>query len=230
MGCHSGTRVQNATELKRAAPTAGNRTVMIHPNGKQDSSIRFLAYCDITTDANIGWHLVFTAFPRDSSPYNNNSVSTNNRDKNGVVPLDTDTTMRKFHDDDIRTILNTGLKQTRTQWWHSSVQYPGTIWGDGSLTNNSTMYNEFDDPNGWSSAGTSVGQTFRRKRGLETSWSGTITSASGGCSEAAAGWSNYYEQSCVQSWRAACEGGPAFNHACAGGIQDRAEKLLIWAA
>jgi hypothetical protein len=48
------------------------------------------------------------------------------------------------------------------------------------------------------------------------------------CSWAAWWWSNYYEQSCQQSWFAWCEWWPAFNHACANGV-DRAEKLLIWA-
>lgn len=230
MGCHAGTRVVNATHLKNSAAAAGNRTVMIHPNGVQDTSNRFLVYCDVTTDANIGWHLMFTAFPRDSSPYVNNAVSTSNRDRNGTVPLPTDTAMRKTSDDDIRLVLNTGNKQTRTQWWHTSVEF-GTVWANGSLTDVSTMYNEFDNPNGWNSTLASTGETFRRKRGTETAWSANIVSGSTtGCSGPAGGWSNYYEQSCVQSWFAGCEGGPAFNHRCAGAIQDRAEKLLIWAA
>ena len=230
MGCHAGTRVTNATELKKAAPTAGNRTIMVHPKGKQDSSERFLVYCDITSDASIGWHLMFTAFPRVTSPYNNDAVATSNREKSGVVPLPTDTTMKKTVDDDIRTILKYGVKQTRTQWWHSSVEFPGTVWGDGSLINASTMYNEFDTPDLWNSSTASIGATFRRKRGTETSWSATITSANGGCSGGVGGWSNYYEQSCVQSWFAGCEGGPAFNHKCAGSVQDVAEKLLVWVA
>lgn len=229
MGCHAGTRVVNATHLKTAAGAAGNRTVMIHPNGVQDTSNRFLVYCDVTTDANIGWHLMFTAFPRDSSPYVNNAVSTSNRDRSGTVPLPTDTTMKKTSDDDIRLVLNTGNKQTRTQWWQTSVEF-GTVWATGSLNDTSTMYNEFDNPNAWNSSLASPGETFRRKRGAETVWSSTMTSASGGCSGAVGGWSNYYEQSCVQSWFAECEGGPAINHRCAGAIQDRAEKLLIWAA
>jgi hypothetical protein len=229
MGCHSGLRVQNATELKKVSLASGNRTVMIHPEGIQNSSNRFMVYCDITTDANIGWHLVVTSFPRIRTPYNDNAYDTNNRAVNGSVPLQSDTDMKKISDTDIKTILNNGLKQTRTQWWHISVEF-GTVWADGSLTNQSTMYNEFDSPDSWSSANSSAGATFRRKRGTETSWSATITSASGGCSSAAGGWSNYYEQSCIQSWFAGCEGGPAFNHRCAGAIQDRAEQLHVWAA
>lgn len=228
MGCHSGTRVKNATDLKLAAPTAGSRTVMIHPKGAQDPSERFLVYCDITSDTEIGWHLVFTAFPRVSSVYNNAAVDTANRAVNGTVPLPTDSTMRKFTDTDIKAVLNNGLKQTRTQWWHTS-EISGTVWADGSLTNASTMYNEFDSPDAWSSASASPGATFRRKRGTETSWSATITSASGGCSGAVGGWSNYYEQSCVQSWFAGCEGAPALNHNCSAGV-DRASQLFVWAA
>lgn len=229
MGCHAGTRVKNATELKRAAPTAGNRTVMIHPKGAQDSSERFLVYCDITTDPNVGWHLVFNAFPRAESPYNAAAIRTSNRTRNGTVPLPADTLQTKLTDDDIRTILNNGIKQTRTQWWHVSVEF-GTVWGDGSLTNHSTLFNEFDNPSVWNSTGASAGATFRRRTAQDTNFSATITSAGGGCSSAVGGWSNWYEQSCIRSWFAGCEGGPAFNHRCAGGIQDRANQLAIWAA
>jgi hypothetical protein len=228
MGCHAGTRVKNATELKQSAPSAGNRTVMIHPKGSQDSSERFLVYCDITSDPVIGWHLVFMAFPRLTSPYNTAAVSTSNRVKDGTVPLPTDSSMKKVADTDIRTILNNGFKQTRTQWWHTS-EVNGSVWADGSLTNASTMYNEFDNPDSWNSSSASAGATFRRKRGTETSWSSTITSAGGGCSGAVGGWSNYYEQSCVQSWFCGCEGAPCLNHACATGT-DRASQLNIWAA
>lgn len=229
MGCHAGLRVKNATELKKVAPFAGNRTVMIHPEGVENSNTRFRVFCDITTDSAIGWHLVITSFPRIRNPYNNNAYDTNNTSADGSVPLQSDTDMKKISDVDIKTILNNGLKQTRTQWWHTSVEF-GTVWATGSLTDQSTMYNEFDNPNSWSSASSSAGATYRRKRGLETNWSSTITSTSGGCSSAVGGWSNYYEQSCVQSWFAGCEGGPAFNHRCAGAIQDRAEILHVWAA
>jgi len=229
MGCHAGTRVKNATQLKQVAPSQGDRTVMIYPNGTNDSSTRFLTYCDITSDAEIGWHLVFTAFPRDTSPYNQSAVNTSNRVKDGTVPEPTDTSMKKFTDDDIRTVLNTGIKQTRTQWWQVSVEF-GTTWADGSLTNNSTQWNEFESPDNWNSSTNSSGQRFKRKRGTGA-WTDWITSgATSGCSGAVGGWSNYYEQSCVQSWFAGCEGGPAINHRCAGAVQDRAEKLLIWAA
>lgn len=229
MGAHSGTRVKNATELKKSAPTAGNRTVMIHPNGTQDSSNRYLVYCDITTDSDIGWHLVFTAFPRDTSPYVTAASNTSNRTKNGTVPLESDTAMKKISDDDIRTILNNGIKQTRTQWWHTSVEF-GSVWATGSLTDQSTMYNEFEFPDNWNSSGGSSGQRFKRRRANQ-SWTGWITSgATTGCSGAVGGWSNYYEQSCVQSWFAGCEGGPAFNHRCAGSVQDRASQMWIWAA
>lgn len=229
MGCHSGTRVKNATELKKAAPEAGNRVVMVHLDGVNATTNRFLTYCDITSDADIGWHLVFTAFPRIRSPYVAGTYSTSNKTKSYQVPTPSDTDMKKFDDADIRTFLNKGLKQTRTQWYHTSVEF-GSVWADGSLTNNSTQWNEFEFPDNWSSTGSSSGQRFKRKRGTG-GWSGWITSgATTGCSGAVGGWSNYYEQSCVQSWFAGCEGGPALNHRCAGGVQDRASKLIIWAA
>jgi hypothetical protein len=229
MGCHAGTRVKNATELKKVSPELGNRVVLIHPNGKQDNTVRFFAHCDITTDTEIGWHLVFNSFPRDASPYVADSISTNNREKGGEVPLPNDTTQKKFSDNDIRTILNAGIKQTRTQWWHTSIEF-GTVWANGSLTDRSTQYNEFEFPSNWNSTSASAGQRFKRRWGDTTVWTDWITSASGGCSGAVGGWSNYYEQSCVQSWFAGCEGGPAINHRCAGNVQDRANQLMIWAA
>jgi hypothetical protein len=202
---------------------------MIHPNGKQNPEGRMIVYCDIQSDPNIGWHLAFTAFPRIRSPYVGGAFDTNNKIKNGSIPLPTDTDMKKFSDDDIRLLLNTGIKQTRTQWFHVSVEF-GTIWADGGLDNQSTLFNEFDNPNAWSSASASTGQTFRRRRAIDASFSATITSAGGGCSGAVGGWSNWYEQSCIRSWFAGCEGGPAYNHRCAGAIQDRADKLIIWVA
>ena len=231
MGCHSGLRVKDATELKKVHASGGNRTVMVHPEGVQSTSDnRFRVFCDITTDANVGWHLVFNAFPRVESPYNAAAIRTSNRDPSGAVPLSTDTLQSKITDDDIRTILNNGIRQTRTQWWHVSVEF-GSVWADGSLTNQSTLFNEFDNPTVWNSTGSSTGATFRRRTAVDANFSGTITSGSStGCSSPVGGWSNWYEQSCVRSWFAGCEGGPAYNHRCAGAIQDRANQLAIWAA
>jgi hypothetical protein len=113
MGCHAGTRVTNATELKKATPGTENRAVMIHPNGKQNPEGRMIVYCDIETDPEIGWHLAFMAFPRIRSPYVTAAYDTNNRIKGGSIPLPTDTDMKKFSDDDIRLLLNTGIRQTR---------------------------------------------------------------------------------------------------------------------
>jgi hypothetical protein len=228
MGCHSGLRVKNATELKKVHAAGGDRTVMIHPAGVNNTSNRFLVYCDITTDATTGWHLVFNAFPRVSSPYVNDAVSTSNRTINSEVPLPGDTVQKKLSDTDIKIILNNGIKNTRTQWYQTSVEF-GTVWATGSLTDRSTQYNEFEFPDNWSSNAASPGQRFKRRWGDGT-WTDWITSASGGCSGAVGGWSNYYEQSCTQSWFAGCEGGPAINHRCAGAIEDRAERLTIWAA
>jgi hypothetical protein len=177
-------------------------------------------WCDVDTDNDRGWFLVFTAFPRIRSPYVTSAY--------GNIPTVNDTDMNKLSDDNIRTVLKSGAKQTRAQWYQTSAEY-GSVWADGSLTNNSTQWNEFEYPDNWNSAGSSSGQRFKRKRGTG-GWSGWYTSAGGGCSGAVGGWSNYYNQSCVQSWFAGCEGGPAINHKCAGGVQDRANKILIWAA
>lgn len=220
MGCHSGPIAKTATQFKQRNPGRADGYIFIRPEGVESGQSGIRVWADLTTDQNYGWALVFSAFPRIRSPYVNAAY--------GTLPTPSDTDMNKLADTDIKRILNAGAKQTRTQWWHTSVEF-GTVWATGSLTNSSTQYNEFDNPNAWSSASASAGATFRRKRGTETSWSGTYTSTSGGCSGAVGGWSNYYEQSCVQSWFAGCEGGPALNHRCAGGIQDRAEKLLVWA-
>lgn len=178
-----------------------------------------LVWADVTSDDTGAWFLVFTAFPRDTSPYVASA--------SGTTPLPTDTTMNKLADSRIQTILNNGAKITRTQWYQTSVEF-GSVWATGNLNDRSTQYNEFEFPSNWNSTSTSAGQRFKRRWGGST-WTDWITSASGGCSGAVGGWSNYYNQSCVQSWFAGCEGGPAINHRCAGGIQDRAEKLLIWA-
>ena len=177
-------------------------------------------WCDVSTDNDRGWFLVFTAFPRIRSPYVTSAY--------GNIPTVNDTDMNKLSDDGIRTVLKSGARQTRAQWYQTSVEF-GSVWATGNLNDRSTQYNEFENPDNWNSGGSSSGQRFKRRLG-GASWTDWITSAGGGCSGAVGGWSNYYEQSCVQSWFAGCEGGPAINHRCAGGIQDRAEKILIWAA
>jgi hypothetical protein len=179
-------------------------------------------WVDVETDPSGAWFCVFIAYPRIRSPY----VASRFGSTSPHPAIDTD--MNKLADDDIRSILNNGFKETRTQWFHTSIEF-GTVWADGSLTNNSTYYNLFEFPSSWNSTGASTGQRFKMKRGLEANYSDWITSAGGTCSGAVGGWSNHQAQSCTVSWFASCEGGPAWNHRCAGDVQDRAEKLIIWA-
>lgn len=216
MGAAAGPLVYDSASAKKNLRSDGYVALRSSATGKVEvGSI----YADVTTDSDEAWFLVFTAFPRDTSPYNANEVS--------IPPDPNDTAMSKFSDSVIQGILNRGSKQTRTQWYHTSVEF-GSVWADGSLTNNSTQYNLFENPSNWNSTGTSSGQRFKRKRGTGN-YGDWITSAGSTCSGAVGGWSNYYNQSCVQSWFAGCEGGPAINHRCAGGVQDRANKLIIWA-
>ena len=216
MGAAAGPLVYDSSSAKKNLRSDGYVALRSSATGKVEvGSI----YADVTTDSDEAWFLIFTAFPRDTSPYNANEVS--------IPPDPNDTAMSKFSDSVIQGILNRGSKQTRTQWYHTSVEF-GSVWADGSLTNNSTQYNLFENPSNWNSTGASSGQRFKRKRGTG-SYGDWITSASSTCSGAVGGWSNYYNQSCVQSWFAGCEGGPAINHRCAGGVQDRANKLIIWA-
>lgn len=217
MATHGGIFVYDYISAKESLRQDG----LVFLRDSKDSNSGVLVWADVTTDPSGAWFLVFTAFPRDTSPYVTSAVGSS-------LPNPNDTSMRKISDDNIRRILNQGQKETRTQWFHTSIEF-GTVWGDGSLTNVSTQYNLFENPLNWSSNSASAGQRFKRKRGTEQNYSDWITSAAGGCSGAVGGWSNYYEQSCIQSWFAGCEGGPAFNHRCAGGVQDRAQKLLIWA-
>jgi hypothetical protein len=229
MGCHAGTRVKNATHLRQVDQAGGNRAVMIHPDGINTRTNRLRVFCDVTSgDENLGWHLTMTVFPRIRTPYTTASYDCDPKTKTGRVPLTTDTDMVKFADADLKIILNTGNKMTKTQWWHTSVEYPGTVWANGS-DGRGIQYNEFETPDNWASSTRSGGQRYKR-RWQNSSWTGWITSQGGTCSSAVGGWSNYYEQSCVQSWWAGCEGGPAINHKCAGDVQDRAEKLFVWAA
>jgi hypothetical protein len=220
MGIGYGPIVYDSLSAKRNL--ASNTYTIIRDINTGKPLINEKVWVDVETDPTGAWFCVFIAYPRLRSPYN--------ASRYGSTPphptIDTD--MNKLSDTDIQKILNNGFKETRTQWFHTSVEF-GTVWADGSLTNNSTQYNLFENPSNWNSTSASTGQRFQRKRGTESSYSGWITSASGGCSGAVGGWSNYYEQSCVQSWFAGCEGGPALNHRCAGGVQDRANKLIIWA-
>jgi hypothetical protein len=217
MATHGGIFVYDYISAKQNLRQDG----LVYLRDSKFSNNGVLVWADVTSDPTGAWFLVFTAFPRDTSPYVAEAVGSS-------LPNPNDTSMRKLSDDNIRRILNNGQKETRTQWFHTSVEF-GTVWADGSLTNTSTQYNLFENPLQWSSNSASGGQRFKRKRGIETNYSDWITSANGGCSSAVGGWSNYYEQSCVQSWFAGCEGGPALNHRCAGGVQDRANKLIIWA-
>jgi hypothetical protein len=217
MATHGGIFVYDYISAKQNLRQDG----LVHLRDSKSSDSGTLVWADVTSDPTGAWFLVFTAFPRDSSPYVAGAVGSS-------LPNPNDTSMRKLSDDNIRKILNNGQKETRTQWYHTSVEF-GTVWADGSLSNTSTQYNLFENPLQWSSTSASSGQRFKRKRGTEANYSDWITSLSGTCSSAVGGWSNFYNQSCVQSWFAGCEGGPALNHRCAGAIQDRANKLIIWA-
>ena len=54
-------------------------------------------WCDVSTDNDRGWFLVFTAFPRIRSPYVTTSY--------GNIPTTSDEDMNKLSDDNIRTAL-----------------------------------------------------------------------------------------------------------------------------
>lgn len=177
-------------------------------------------WVDVTTDSSGAWFCVFMAYPRVTSPYNDSRVGS-------TPPHPNDSSMNKLSDTDIQKILNNGFKETRTQWYHTS-EADGSVWADGSLTNGSTVWNLFETPSNWNSTSTSGGQRFKRKQGANDAYTDWITSAAGGCSSGVGGWSNYYEQSCVISWFAGCEGAPAWYHCCACPV-DRASKLIIWA-
>ena len=213
----TGPVIYDFEDAKRNLRTDGY--VFLRDKSSNDSRAGNYVWADVTTDPTGAWFLVEMAYPRVSSVYNNNAV--------GSTPNPSDTSMTKVHDDVIRKILTNGNQETRTQWFHTS-EASGAVWADGSLTNNSTMYNQFEDPSLWSSASSSSGARFKRKQGTATAYSDWITSAGNGCSGAVGGWSNYYNASCIISWFAGCEGAPAYNHCCAC-PQDRAQKLIIWA-
>jgi len=227
MGASAGPSALNGDDLKQRVKATSNGFnqngyVGVRLGGYNTEATR--VWADIKNDANSAWFCVFTVF-RGTSPYVNTAVSATA----GSIPTENDTAMNKFSDADIRRFLNSGTKETRTQWWHIS-EADGSVWASGSLSNSDTMYNLFLDTSLWSSdAYTFTNGYFKRRDGNEANYPATwITSSNGGCSGYVGGWSNYYEQSCVRSWFAGCEGAPAYNHCCACPT-DRANKLIVWA-
>lgn len=216
MGAHGGTFVYSPTVAKETLPASQYVAVRSSVSGSVTVS---KVWADVTSDSTQAWFLVFMAYPRTTSPYNTSAVG-------ATAPNPDDASMTKLSDANIRTLLNWANKTTRTQWFHTS-EADGSVWADGSLSNNSTMFNIFEFPDNWSSDSSSGGQRFKRRQGPSGNYTDWITSTSGGCSGAVGGWSNYYEQSCVVSWFAGCEGAPAYNHCCACPV-DRASKLIVW--
>lgn len=207
---------RRAKDIRAANPTNG--VYWIQPTG---SSSPLQVYCDMETDGG-GWMCAFTCFPRSGTDacYIAGAV--------GGTPTPYDVTTNKFADSIIQNMLNDGERIARTFWLHRSVEF-NSIFTDGSILGRGSQWNEFENPFNWNSTSSSSGQRFKRKWGSNGTWTGWITSGSTtGCSGPVGGWSNFYEQSCTQSWFAGCEGGPALNHRCAGGVQDRAERLIIW--
>jgi hypothetical protein len=219
MGAAGGPLIYNSASAKANIRSNGYVAVRESISGSVDIS---RVYVDVTSDANEAWFLVEMAYPRVTTPYNQSAV--------GSTPNPSDASMTKLADTTIQSIMNRGLKQTRTQWFHTS-EADGSVWADGSLSNTSTMYNLFEYPSNWNSTNDSNGQRFKRRQGPGSSYGGEgdwITAAGTGCSGPVGGWSNYYQASCIISWFAGCEGAPAYNHCCACPV-DRAQKLIIWA-
>ncbi len=217
MGVFAGPVVYDGPSAKDRVPS--NQYVALR-NGSSGEVAVPRVWVDVTSDSTTGWFLTFIAYPRVTSPYNASVVGSDSPNPN-------DSSMTKLSDTAIQTILNIGAKTTRTQWFHTS-EADSTVWADGSLSNSSTMFNIFENPSQWNSTTSSSGQRYKRRQGPSGAYTDWITSTGGGCSGAVGGWSNYYEQSCVVSWFAGCEGAPAYNHCCACPV-DRASKLIIWA-
>jgi hypothetical protein len=221
MGAAAGPRVWNGQSAKAQLRTSRHIAIRSAENGPV---VVRKVYADVTSDTEKAWFLVIMGFPRVTGVYNTSAIGSD-------APSPTDTVTTKVTDSSIRTILNLGNKETRTQWFHTS-EANGSVFADGSLNNTSTMYNLFEFPNNWGSDSSSPSQRFKRRQGPGTSYGGDgdwIISAANGCSGAVGGWSNYYEASCIISWFAGCEGAPAYNHCCACPV-DRAQQLIVWAA
>jgi hypothetical protein len=217
MATHGGIFVYDYISAKQNLRQNG----LVYLRDSKFSNNGVLVWADVTSDPTGAWFLVFTAFPRDTSPYVTNAVGSS-------LPNPNDTSMRKLSDDNIRRILNNGQKETRTQWFHTSEAY-GTVWADGSLTNDSTMYNLFENPSNWNTVDRSGGQRFKRRNGPNSSYGDWITAAGDGCDGPVGGWSNYQQSSCTISWFAGCEGAPAYYHCCACPV-DRESQIFVWAA
>jgi hypothetical protein len=204
---------RSAKEIRHENPKSG--VYWIQPTGSAEP---LQIYCDMETDDG-GWMCVHVCWPRLAQTcYNANAI--------GGIPTPFSVETNKVADTVIQNMLNDGERITRTFWFHVSTN-EASVFANGNLLNRGSLWNEFEFPFNWNSTGASSGQRFKRKEGSNGAWTGFITALGGGCSGAAGGWSNYYEQQCVQSWFAGCEGGPAINHACAN-PSNRAQKLIVW--
>jgi len=105
MATHGGIFVYDYISAKQNLRQDG----LVYLRDSKSSNNGVLVWADVTSDPTGAWFLVFTAFPRDTSPYVTNAVGSS-------LPNPNDTSMRKLSDDNIRRILNNGQKETRTQW------------------------------------------------------------------------------------------------------------------